>query len=135
MTHSYLAAMRVMQDQDLRRAFGARIKELRKQQGWTQKELALKLDMQFSHLNKYEGGLHAPPLEKLVQLAEVFNTSVDFLITGQRSEDIPVHDRRLLDRLQALEAFKAEDQETVIRLLDAMIIKQRVESALAPVGR
>ncbi len=37
--------------------------------------------------------------------------------------------------LQALEAFKAEDQETVIRLLDAMIIKQRVESALAPVGR
>lgn len=134
MSHASLV-MRVIQDQDLRRALGARIKELRKQQGWTQKELALKLGLQFSHLNKYEGGLHAPPLEKLVQLAEVFNTTVDFLITGQRNDDLPVHDRRLLDRLQALEAFKAEDQETVIRLLDAMIIKQRVESALAPVGR
>jgi hypothetical protein len=35
----------------------------------------------------------------------------------------------------ALEGFIANDQETVIKLIDAMIVKQRVESAVLPIGR
>ena len=46
----------------------------------------------------------------------------------------PLHNTRLLERLRALETFDAEDQEAVLKLIDAMIVKHRVAGALE-VGR
>jgi transcriptional regulator with XRE-family HTH domain len=122
----------VMQDQTLRKAFGARIKTLRKQRKWTQKELAAKIDTPVSMLNKYESGLHAPAIEKLVELAELFDVTVDFLLTGNRSEDKPLHNLRLLERFQELEGFSTEDQEAVITLIDALVVRNRVAGAVQP---
>jgi hypothetical protein len=79
--------------------------------------------------------VHVPPAEKLVQLAEIFDTTVDFLLTGDRSDDRPLHHKRILERFRALETMKADDQDAVLRLIDAMIIKHRVQGAVAPVGK
>jgi transcriptional regulator with XRE-family HTH domain len=122
----------IMMDNDMRKGLGLRIKQLRKQHKWTQKELAVKIDVRFPQLNKYECGLHAPPVEKLVKIAEVFDTTVDFLLTGNRSEQRPLHNLRLLERFRAMEDFNAEDQEAVIKLIDAMIVKNKVEGAINP---
>ena len=122
----------IMSDNNLRKEFGLRIKRLRKQRNWTQKELADKIDVRFPQLNKYEGGLHAPPLEKLILLAEVLDTTVDYLLTGDRTEQRPLHNSRLLERFQALEEFSSEDQEALIKLIDAMIVKNKVEGAIRP---
>ena len=120
----------IMEETEIRRAFGRRLKELRKQKGWTQKELAQKLGVRFSQLNKYESGLHTPPVDKLVLLSEVFDTTIDYLLAGGRPEQPPLHNTRLVERLRALEDFRAEEQETVLTLIDAMILKHRVEGTL-----
>lgn len=122
----------IMPDNNLRKEFGLRIKQLRKQRNWTQKELADKIDVRFPQLNKYECGLHAPPLEKLILLAEVLDTTVDYLLTGDYTEQRPLHSSRLLERFQALEEFSSEDQEALIKLIDAMIVKNKVEGAIRP---
>jgi len=116
-------------------AFGTRLKELRKAKGWTQKELASKVEIRFSQLNKYESGLHAPPLEKLVELADVLDTDLDYLLTGSRSEGVPIRSTRLLERFRELEDFSSEDREMVMKLIDAMIVKRRVEGALGAAER
>lgn len=125
----------LMQDTELRKAFGARVKQLRKQRHWTQKELANRLDIRYQLLNKYEGGQHIPPAETLIRLAEALQTSVDYLLTGNPIEDSPLADSRLFRRFKELEAFDAEDQATVINVIDAIIAKRRVEGALAPLDR
>jgi transcriptional regulator with XRE-family HTH domain len=132
MIQEFIAAM---EDNEIRKAFGERIKRLRKQKKWTQKELAAKLEIGFSQFNKYECGLHIPPVEKLIQLSELFETSVDYLLTGDRSEERPLHNLRLLERFKALEDFGTSDQEAVITILDAMIVKKRVEGALKPLEK
>lgn len=119
-----------MERDEILKAFGARVKELRKGKGWTQKQLAGALDVRFSQLNKYESGLHAPPLDKLVQLSEILNTSVDYLLTGAPGDNVPLSNTRLLDRFRALEASEADDRETVIKLIDALIVRRRVEGTL-----
>ncbi len=125
----------LMQDTELRKAFGTRVKQLRKQRHWTQKELASRLDIRYQLLNKYEGGQHIPPAETLIRLAEALQTSVDYLLTGNPIEDSPLADSRLFRRFKELEAFDAEDQATVINVIDAIIAKRRVEGALAPLDR
>src|SRR5262249_39986635 len=120
-----------MLDTELRKAFGLRVRALRKQNSWTQKELAAKLNILFSQLNKYECGINVPPPEKLVEMAALFHTTLDYLLLGTDT-NIPLYNKSLLDRFRALEAFPADDQQTVIKLIDAMIIKQRVEASLKP---
>ena len=55
------ARLFIMQDETLRKAFGARLKALRKQKKWAQKELAAQVDIRFQQLNKYESGLRTYP--------------------------------------------------------------------------
>jgi len=123
----------VMHDDALRKAFGARLKLLRKQKNWAQKELAAKVEIRFQQLNKYESGLNIPPAEMLVKLADALDVTVDFLLTGNPVEDSPLASSRLFKRFKVLERLDSDDQETVIRVIDAMIAKQRMESALVPV--
>jgi transcriptional regulator with XRE-family HTH domain len=125
----------LMQDSELRRAFGARVKQLRKQRHWTQKALARKVEIRFQLLNKYEGGQHIPSAETLIRLAEALDTSLDYLLTGNPVEDSPLASSRLFQRFKTLEGLAKEDQDAVITLIDAVIAKHRMEAALAPVDR
>ena len=129
------AVATIMADNEIRKKLGQRIKQLRKQNNWTQKELAAKIDVRFPQLNKYECGLHAPPVEKLIKTAEVFDTTVDYLLTGNHSEERPLHNLRLMERFEALQEFNTEDQEAVIKLIDAMIVKNKVEGAINPFAK
>ena len=123
----------IMQNEDVRKAFGLRLKELRKQKGWTQKELANKVDIHFSQLNKYECGMHIPPIEKLIQLSNGFRVTLDYLIMGNQEKQQTLHNIRLLQRLQDVEKFDDDDQEMIIKMIDAMIVKHRVEGAVQPI--
>ena len=85
-------------------------------------------------LNKYESGIHAPPLDKLVQLADALNTTIDYLITGQVSDETPLHNKRLLQKFKLLEGFDVSQQETVINVIDAMVAKHQMEETLKILG-
>ncbi|MBC8955001.1 helix-turn-helix domain-containing protein [Xenorhabdus sp. PB62.4] len=123
----------IMQTEEQRRAFGKRLKVLRNQQRRTQKEVAGLIGLQLSQYNKYESGMHIPPADKLIQLAELFTTSIDYLLLGSSDEQLPLSNTRLIERFKALEECQPEEQETVIKLIDAVIMKNRVESAMRPV--
>jgi len=118
-----------MQD-TLRKAFGARVKQLRKQHHWTQKELANRVAVRFQLLNKYEGGQHIPPADTLIRLAEALDVTLDYLLTGNPTGDIPLANSNLFRRFKALETFNEEDKTTVINVIDAIIAQRRVAGAL-----
>lgn len=121
-----------MLDKETRKSFGERLKRLRKRKGWTQKELSAKVEIGFSQFNKYEMGLHIPQLEKLIRLAELLDTSLDYLLTGDKNNKSSLHNTRLLKRFQALEKFDADEQEATIKFLDAMIMKNQMQGIMTP---
>ncbi|MEH0834605.1 helix-turn-helix transcriptional regulator [Pectobacterium cacticida] len=125
----------IMQTEEQRRAFGQRLKALRNQQRKTQKEVAALIGLQLSQYNKYESGMHIPPADKLIQLAELFTTTIDYLLLGSHDEQAPIRNTRLMERFKALAQCQPEEQETVIKLIDAVIVKHRVESAIRPVDQ
>jgi transcriptional regulator with XRE-family HTH domain len=124
-----------MNDATLRKELGARVKALRKAKHWSQKELAGQLEIRFQQLNKYESGLNTPPIDMLVKLADALSTTVDYLLTGNPVEDSSLANARLFRRFRVLETLAADDQETVIKVIDAMIAQRRMSSALTSVDQ
>ena len=61
---------------------GARIALLRRESGWSQKELAGHLEISPSAVGMYEQGRREPDCAGLLKLAEIFGVSVDLLLGG-----------------------------------------------------
>lgn len=57
-----------------------RLKEIREDKGYTQKEIATILHTTQQQYSKYELGIQIIPLEKIDILANFYNTSIDYLI-------------------------------------------------------
>ena len=89
------------------------------------------LDIGLSQFNKYESGMHIPPIEKLIQLSELFDTTVDYLIKGTGTDMQKLHNQKLLKRFQEIEHFNEEEQDTVLQLLDAMIMKSKMTGVIS----
>ena len=68
---------------------GAFIRELRKEQGMTQKELADRLHITDRAVSKWERGLCAPDLSTLEPLAELLGVTVTELLAGRRMAEEP----------------------------------------------
>ena len=57
-----------------------RIKTLREVHGWTQAELARRLNMTLNGVHSWEQGLSMPSSSLLVELAKLFSVSTDYLL-------------------------------------------------------
>ncbi len=62
---------------------GARIAVLRRAKGWNQSDLAKQLGVSSSAVGMYEQGRRQPAADVLVKLAEIFEVTTDFLLTGR----------------------------------------------------
>ena len=69
-----------MNDEKLRRQLGANIAAYRKRYGWTQAGLAEQLNYSDKAVSKWERGESVPDVQTLVQLAELFDITVDDLL-------------------------------------------------------
>ena len=65
--------------------FNVRLKELRLENGITQKELANAIEVGRTTISEYESGKIVPKQEGLLKIANYFNVSVDYL-TGVSNE-------------------------------------------------
>ncbi len=69
--------------------FQQRLYELRKQSGLSQEGLADLLGVSRQAVQKWEAGTSRPDLDNLAALAQYFNVSLDYLVTGQAAPPSP----------------------------------------------
>lgn len=92
---------------------GALIRELRKERGMTQKELAQKLHVTDKAVSKWERGLSFPDITLMEKLAEVLQVGIYELMCGEKKQEEPIArqqvDTVLADTVQ--EAYKKQRRQ------------------------
>lgn len=66
--------------------FNNRLYQLRKQRGFSQEELASRLNVSRQTVSKWEIGDSTPDMEKLVAMSELFDVSLDSLVMGKEEQ-------------------------------------------------
>lgn len=59
---------------------------LRKRNGWSQEELAQRLDISRQSVSKWESGAAIPDLDKIIKLSSLFGVSTDYLLKEENEE-------------------------------------------------
>lgn len=67
-----------------------RIKALRESRGWTQAELARRMNMTRNGINSWEQWLSMPSPQSLVDLARLFSVSTDYLLGVEKHNTVNV---------------------------------------------
>lgn len=88
---------------------GKRIKELRKQKGLTQEELAEKLNISYSMVGKIEIGYTGISIDLLIQLVVLFEVSMEYIILGQE-----ITSRKVREQID----FMAEQFSVLQKMMD-----------------
>ena len=65
-----------------------KIIENRKKNGWSQEELADKLNVSRQSVSKWEGAQAIPDMKKILQMAELFGVTTDYLLKDEIEEEI-----------------------------------------------
>lgn len=84
------------------------ISKLRKEKGWTQNELAEKLQVSDKAISKWESNKGDPSIEFLPMLAELFGVTLDYLMTGKEQEEkiVTISNLELCAKNDDVELFK-----------------------------
>lgn len=67
---------------------GKRIKEIRKRNEISQRELADEICISISQLSNYENGKKTPGLQTLTNICEALNTSIDSIVFGEEESEL-----------------------------------------------
>ena len=67
-----------------------KIIELRKKNGWSQEDLAEKMDVSRQSISKWEGAQSVPDMARILRLSEIFGVSTDYLLKDDQEMAEPV---------------------------------------------
>lgn len=79
-----------MKDTERHNYIGDHIRKLREEKGWTQQVLGKKLGKKTSTISAYETNAKLPSVDCLIEMAELFDVSLDTLVYGNRSNMISI---------------------------------------------
>lgn len=88
-----------------------KILQLRKANGFTQEELAEKLNVSRQSVSKWESGQSVPELEKLVALSEIFQVSTNHLLKPSELDQLSIKTEMLEKQQQELAAENRKRRE------------------------
>lgn len=97
-------------------SIGERITSLRKEKNLSQGQLAKAMDVSRQAVSKWENDQSAPDTIKLIQLADVLETDVEYLSSGRRS-----YGRRPPVVIQSTEVVERIVEKPVVQVVEKLV--------------
>jgi len=118
-----------MNSEEDSKGMAQRLKQLRMQKGFSQKEFARVVKLAYAQYNRYERGDNIPNAETLTKLADALNISVDYLLEGEEKDAAFANfeDKDLLQLFSEIEKLKTEDKKYIKKVLGDLVKVKKFE--------
>ncbi len=93
--------------------FADKLIDLRKKNGWSQEELAEKLNVSRQAVSKWEGAQSVPDMSRIIQLSELFGVSTDYLLKDNMEQAEPIQGN---DEVSSSRTVSMEEANTFLTI-------------------
>jgi transcriptional regulator with XRE-family HTH domain len=113
---------------------GKKLRSLRAEKGLSQAALGEISGVNSKLLSKYENERIVPTADTLRKIAQALQISADYLIFDNAPKNgiCVLNDLELFEKFQEVENMSLEDRTMIKNMIDALIIKSKVESIIKP---
>ena len=111
--------------------FGQRLVQIRKSKGLTQTELGKRIGVSQRIIHHYENKADYPPTQKLIELAQALDMSIDELLGLSDNGGNEIYQDikpGLAKKLRQASQLPASEIKALATFIDALIIKQKVNT-------
>lgn len=98
--------------------FADKLIDLRKKNGWSQEELAERLEVSRQTISKWEGALSVPDLGRMLKISQLFGVTTDYLMKDEQELILAAAEAEEEDDIQ-LHRVSMEQAVEFIRLRDS----------------
>jgi transcriptional regulator with XRE-family HTH domain len=107
-------------------SIGTRIQKLRDDIGLTQAELADKIGVRRETVNQWESNTRDLKPDKTVKLAQFFEVTCDFILTGIRSDSVDTSRKTgltqvVIDQLEGINSIASHKREQFLRIINGIL--------------
>jgi len=107
---------------------GRKISLLRKEEGWSQSDLAEQIGASREIIGKYEHNENSPSLEMALKMAKAFGVAVDFLLgEGEYS----TYDQDTIDSIKSIQKMDTNTKSVLYNVIDTYIQNFKTKQAFA----
>ena len=112
--------------------FAQKLKLLREEKGLSQQDLAGRAGINKMLISKYETERSTPSMENLGKIARALDVTVDYMIFDNVPSNgrVEFKDIELLEKFKEAENLTEEDRKTIKTIVDAIIVKRKVEGVV-----
>lgn len=96
-------------------SFGTRLANLRKEHNLTQNDIADRLNISAQAVSKWENDLTSPDINTIMELADIFNITVDELVGKKKKETVylPAEERKDINKMMFRIRVESKDGDRV----------------------
>ncbi len=115
----------------MKESFGKRFQELRKEKKMTQEEVAEKLNISSQAVSKWENDISYPDVSLLLEISEMFGTTVDTLLGKEEDKPVVALEKRDVNKMLLKVQIQSAENDKVKVNLPVALIKVILESGMA----
>ncbi len=112
--------------------FSEKLSKLRTDRGFTQQRMAQMIGVGIAQMRRYEKGNSSPTLDVIKNIAKALGVSADELLfdEGEGVASSRIMDKKLLEQFEMVSRLNPHDKDTIMTVIDSMIIKNRLEEVM-----
>jgi len=82
-----MLGVKILKKSYLHNSMIERIKQKRQEKGYSQEKMAELLNISYSNYSKIENAIVTPTLERLIDISQILEVSLDYLVYGQQNDN------------------------------------------------
>jgi transcriptional regulator with XRE-family HTH domain len=106
---------------------GHTIKQIREEKGFTQQQIAERVNMHRSNYSKIESGQRDISIDALQIIARQFDMTLDELVNfeGKVPAEVTIEDKSLTEQVKLIQQLEPEEKSMVFKMVDALLTKKK----------
>jgi len=111
---------------------GEKIKKVREAKGFSQKQVAVMLDMDQSQYSKIENGKTDPTTSTLEKIAKTLGVDVPVLFASDDIfKDVNSADKTLMEKIRLIEQLDDKERVSIYNIVDSLFAKKKMKDTLS----
>lgn len=109
---------------------GDRIRKIREDKGLSQKEVALKVDIDRGQYSRIETNKVEPTLSTLEKIASAFGIEIEDLIKKDEPITVDSFEKSLVEKVKLIDSLEEEQKSHIYAIIDMAVSNKRLKNTL-----
>lgn len=109
---------------------GDRIRKIREDKGLSQKEVALKVDIDRGQYSRIETNKVEPTLSTLEKIASAFGIEIEDLIKKNEPITVDSFEKSLVEKVKLIDSLEDEQKSHIYAIIDMAVSNKRLKNTL-----